>query len=502
MTAKLTKSTYMSGLQCGKRLYLERKQPQLRPPRTQAEEELLRSGSEVGAVARTRYPGGTTIPGGGEAAALAATKRALADAKVPALFEAAFLHRDVLVRVDILERVPGAGSRGDGWRLIEVKSSTEVKDEHLDDLAVQVHVARKAGLKVVDAGVMVLNREYVRGPGGLDPARLFRFESMLPEAGGKSAAVARDIGRFLRVLARKTEPAIAPGDQCYSPRDCPFQGYCIGTRSPYSPLNLPGGKKLAAKLEELGIKDVRRQRAAARERMLAGALTARQVIAREALLADREYVGRDLAKKLQAVEWPLLFIDFEAVAPAVPRYAGTGVYEALPFQWSCHIQERAGAPLKHREFLHDADTDPRKAFLKSLLACAGRTGTVVVYSAYEKTRLNALATAFPPEARKIAALTGRLLDLLAIVRSSYYHPLFRDSYSIKAVLPVVTKVSYKKLAIQNGAVAAADYVRMIEHARTNPERARLRKSLLEYCKMDTFAMVEVRRSLLKRAGVG
>ena len=149
---RLSKSKFLAGLQCDKRLFLAIHRPDLATQPDAATQAILDMGSEVGEQARRRFPGGVLVGAGYRQAreALARTAELLADPNVSAIFEGAFQFDHVLVRVDILVR---AGAREDGvteWRLIEVKSSTKVKDVHLDDLAIQSYVVRGAGISLVE----------------------------------------------------------------------------------------------------------------------------------------------------------------------------------------------------------------------------------------------------------------------------------------------------------------------------------------------------------------
>ena len=208
------------------------------------------------------------------------------------------------------------------------------------------------------------------------------------------------------------------------------------------------------------------------------------------MIEGREYVGPVLARALAAVQYPLGFLDFETFAPAVPRLAGTGVYQALPVQWSLHLLDRDGG-LQHREFLHRQDTDPREAFAAALLDAVGDAGSLCVYSGYESRLLGELAEALPHLKNEIEATRARLYDLLAVVHDSFYHPGFGGSFSIKAVLPVlVPSLTYEGLEVGDGQEASAAYGRLIGPG-TAEARDAIAAALLAYCALDTRAMVRV-----------
>ncbi len=203
------------------------------------------------------------------------------------------------------------------------------------------------------------------------------------------------------------------------------------------------------------------------------------------------YIGADLQRSISGLEYPLTFLDFETFNPALPYYSGTRPYQVIPFQWSMHIQHPDGS-LEHREFLHEGTDDPRLAFINSLIAAAGTSGSIVTYSGYEETRLKQLASDFPEYANGLQSLVLRMFDLLKAIRSHYYHPGFHGSFSLKSVLPVlVPELGYEDLEICDGSMASVAYAKMIHPDTEKSEQERIRTALLAYCQRDTEAMVRV-----------
>jgi hypothetical protein len=194
-------------------------------------------------------------------------------------------------------------------------------------------------------------------------------------------------------------------------------------------------------------------------------------------------------------------MDFETFNPALPRYAGTRPYQVIPFQWSVHTLD-AGDVLSHREFLHDGPGDPRPAFATALLQALGDSGAVVVYSGYEGSRLRDLAGAVPALATQLRAIaSGRLVDLLPLVREHCYDPGFHGSYSIKSVLPALSPdLNYDDLSISDGALAAVAYEEMVKPDTAPERRAEIRRNLLAYCERDTLAEVELFRFFTSQRG--
>ncbi len=135
--------------------------------------------------------------------------------------------------------------------------------------------------------------------------------------------------------------------------------------------------------------------------------------------------------------------------------------------------------------------------MTSLLSAIPAKGTVLVYSGYEQAVMKQLIETFPQYADPLLHLCDRTLDLLKLIRESYYHPNFHGSYSIKSVLPaLVPSLGYSDLRIQEGSIAAIEYARMIATDTSGSEKARMNEALLAYCQRDTEAMVRVFEVLL------
>lgn len=489
MPPRLSKSRYLAGRQCRLRLWYACFERELATPPDPATQALFETGHEVGRLARQRYPGGVPVKWGHLHAdrALAETRRLVGDRQAPALYEAAFEHRGVLVRVDILNRGE------DGLELIEVKASTRVKEVHVPDVAVQLWVLRGAGVPVARAGVLTLNRDYVYDGEFLDPQALFVFhdltgdlEPMLDEVGGEVAA--------FHDLLQGPAPDIQPGPHCFTPYECPFYAHCTrGMTLPEYPLSdLPSLQaKRREALEAAGITDVR-------EVPEEFPLSPMQALARQSVLRGEDRVHGDLSAALKTVTYPVHHLDFETVGPAIPRYAGTRPYDTVPFQYSVHT-EAADGTVTHTEYLHQGEGDPRAPLAQALVEALGEAGSICVYTTYERDVIRGLARSVPALADKLEPLAERIWDLHPVIRNNYYHPEFRGSFSIKKVLPaVLPEMSYEDLDITEGGMASVSYERALR-SDDWVEREQIYKALREYCAQDTLAMLALRRALAERA---
>ncbi|OGW50555.1 MAG: hypothetical protein A2V62_05670 [Nitrospirae bacterium RBG_19FT_COMBO_58_9] len=488
--SRLSKSKFLSGLQCHKRLYLEIHQPFLATKPDAATQAMFEMGTEVGELARSRFPGGVLVTAGyrQSEAALAQTATLIEDLAVPAIFEAAFLHGGVLIRADVLERVPSADGEPCGWRLIEVKSSTRVKDIHLEDLAVQSEVIVGAGLTLVSVGLMHINTAYLYREGAVDLTELFAIQDLSEAVAQRRAEVPGRLAEMTRMLLQPHAPAIEPDRHCHTPYDCPFWDHCTKDKPARWIHYLPGSKQVVGQLTQQGVTTI--------DEIPSGIkLSPVQRRVKE----NVEWTSAKLGTALKAVQYPVHHLDFETVMLAVPRFSETRPYQALPGQWSNHIEQATGE-LRHEEFLHKDVGDPRKVLAESLLESLGEKGSICVYSPYERSILEQLAVAIPSLKPALLRLVARLWDLFPIIRDHYYHPAFGGSYSIKSVLPaMVPSLAYDDLAIKEGGHAASQYYRMVFVETDWIERAAIEEALLRYCERDTLAMVELRRALKGKA---
>jgi len=488
--ARLSKTRFLSGQQCHLRLWYEVWARELASPVDAATEAIFAAGHEVGELARDRFAGGILVEEdhlhGREA--VHSTAVLLAARAVRAIYEGGFEHAGVLVRADILVR-----TRDGGWDLVEVKSTTRVKEVHDLDLAIQAWVLRGAGVALRRCGVLTLDRDYVWPGGAYDLDALFRLHDRTAEVESLLPGIRAEVANLHAMLAAARAPDIAPGAQCRTPYPCPFHAHCTRDAAhPEWPLEslpaLPARRR--EELRIMGIEDVR-------EIPQDFDLGALQQVARQAICTGTDVIHGDLAGALASVRHPVHHLDFETVGPAIPGYSGTRAYDTVAFQFSVHTWHADGQ-LTHREYLHTDAGDPREPLARALLDALGEQGAIVVYTGFEQRVIGALADALPPLAAPLRALLPRLWDLHAVLRRSYYHPRFLGSFSIKSVLPaLVPGLGYDALAISDGNLAAASYLQALRSADAGL-RERIFRALREYCGRDTLGLLRIREALAAR----
>ncbi len=485
-TKRLSKSRYCSGIQCTKLLWWLVHEPAA--PELEADAALqavFDQGHRVGELAQARSPGGVLVDAEywNVKEKVAQTERAIA-AGAPAIFEASFIADDVFVAVDVLERRRG------GWNLVEVKSTTKVKDPHYPDVAVQFHVVRSSGLQVKRADLMHLNSACTFP----DLSDLFTRSDVTEEAEAILPGVPAEIRRLKRAMAGAI-PDIEPGPHCTDPYDCPFMDRCCPELPAHHVSTLYYIGKRADALVEQGYETIHDLPDDVR---LSGP-TARQA---RSVREGRMIVEDGLAEALEALESPIAFLDFETINPAVPVWNGCHPFEAVAVQMSCHVRGARGRVV-HHEFLAEGPGDPRPAIADAIIAaCDGARTILAYYASFEKARIEHLAANVPGKRRALLDVARRLVDLLPIVRDNVYHPDFGGSFSLKAVAPaLVPRLGYGDLDIGEGATAATVLEALLLRGEAIPaaERKKLRRQLLAYCERDTLAMVKVYEKLLTLA---
>ncbi len=504
----LTKSDYLKGRQCPLRLWLSKHGA----PEPQAEsddiwEDREAEGAEVERLAESMFDQPIRIdqpidddqpfPAAWDPAD-AAERTAAAMRGSGAVFQACFRTRDLLTVIDI------AAPDGAGWRLIEVKASTKLVPLNDWDLAFQWEVAQRSGVAVTGVSVCRLDPDYVRGPGPVEAAELLQFEDRTSQVEALRGEARAELEQMLAMLTGGA-PDEHPGTRCKAsravkagnrPSTCGHfgpDGQCGCSLPAHWAGRLPklGGRKAELVAEQPGLsllqldpEDASWKWTPSQARMIRAAQAGQPEIDRGALTA-----------KLAEIRYPATYIDFEFdPGMAVPRFEGMKPYTRIPFQWSMHVQDEPGGELRAPPaFLWLESTDPRRAFIESLLEAMPAEGSVIVHSkAAEQTVLKDLAASYGGEiADRIESVVSRLYDTIDLLQAGYYHPDQQGSYSIKKVAPALLGTGYQGLDIQDGMAAVVAWRRACDPMLELAAREPIRASLLQYCGRDTELMHQI-----------
>ena len=409
----LSKSRIKRGLQCEKALYLTLFHKELEAKVSPSTQFLFDEGNEVGEIARKQFPGGVLINNApwDRTGAAAATKKAIKSGAT-VIFEASFLASGLYCRVDVLKHE----SNTSPWEVIEVKSTTKVKKAHVEDLAIQAAVLSKAHIKVKSYHLMHLNPDHLFP--SLNP--LFVIEDTTDRV--KDHDLTSRIAGLQKTITIGKQPKVAVGPQCdLNSYPCPFRDHCFKDFPNPSVFDLPGigphrgwtlVKTGKVRIEHLNPLDFPAQT---------------QQAIRSTKSGKRWVNAAGIKKAISQWGFPLYFLDFETLAPAIPRFDGCSPYKAVPFQFSCDVWESPKKKrLRHFEYLHLENSDPREAIAKALVNGFGAKGAVLSYYASvekgiirdlaaesEKRILTELAESVPKYAEK-------LLDIAVCICGSFY----------------------------------------------------------------------------------
>lgn len=483
----LSKSKIMAYRQCPKRLWLEVNHPEWRED-SSATQASFSVGHQVGDIAQHLYdPEGTGVlidaQSEGFEKAFSRTQ-SLLQTRQP-VFEAGFKAEGALAFADVM--LPVANSND--WRMVEVKSSTSVKDIYRDDVAVQTFVARASGVPLRSVALTHIDSGWIY-PGDGNYCGLLVEADLTHEATEREQQVRLWIADAQKVLKEPTEPEIRTGEQCSSPYDCGFLAHCQSQEPQATiPIHwLPGRlpNRLTNWLEANNVIEL--------SEVPDELLNEKQQRVKNVTLSGQVWFDQPgAAKALAQYKLPAYFLDFETIQFAVPIWKGTRPYQQIPFQFSVHKLNRAGR-LEADAFLDLSGNDPSAAFAHKLIHSCGKRGPIYVYNAgFETARIRELAERFPNLSTELLALNARVVDLLPVAREFYYHPDQHGSWSIKAVLPAMCPdLKYSDLAgVQDGGMAMDAFLEAIARETSDTRKEEIRQQLLAYCNLDTFAMVRI-----------
>ena len=497
-TLFFSKSKYCEFWQCPKAAWLRMHKPETAAESADAQMR-MQTGNEIGALARELFGSYTDVTAqDGDRLDLprmiAATRKEMKK-QTPVICEAAFSYNGLYCAVDILKR------EGAGWAIYEVKSSTDAQNPvYLADVAYQTFVLERCGVAMTGVYLVCLNSRYVYD-GNLDLKQLFQINDLTVEAREEIGAVEERLAEARRMLASGEEPEIDLSERCGNPNQCAFWQYCtrlVGTPSVFDLHHMAFKKKLRlyhdgyVSYESLQRGDI--QLSEKHRRQIS-----------HALYEQKAYTEPERIKVfLKKLSYPLYFLDFETIQPAIPKYIGTKPYSQIPFQYSLHYIEREGGELKHLEFLGVPEEDPRRALAERLCEDIPMGACVTAYNkAFECTRIKELAEVFPDLAAHLLDIREHIVDLLTPFQSGwYYNRAMGGSFSIKSVLPALFSddptLDYHNLEeIHHGGEAMAAFPSMLHMS--PEERERTRRNLFKYCELDTFAMVKVWEKLQEAA---
>lgn len=473
----------MRGYQCLKYIYLSVHHKELESPVTIEQQVIFNQGNLVGEAARKLFAQGVLVDNKpwDFVGSLKKTRELLSN-KTPIIFEAAFDYQGCYARADIIEY----NSSSERWTIYEVKSSTKVKEEQLDDVALQAWIMAKSGLPIEKIFIMHLN------PNCIHPnlTELFIQQEVTELVRLRYPLINQKINQLFSALRKSETPEISIGSQCLSPNPCSFKEHC------WSQINWP----------EFSVFDLPKIGDKKWDYLLAGQLDLKEISIEnldplqsriiDCVKSNKNFIDiKAIKSEIAQWSWPLIFLDFETINPAIPRYPGSSPYQQIPFQFSIHIWPNLESSItSHYEYLHQESSDPRPTLLKNLIPLLKQPGTIVAYyKQFEIARLQEMALQFKDYEADILSIIERVQDPLPIIRSHIYDLAFKGSFSLKAVAPALLgqSFSYHNLSVDNGMAAQRAFEEIINPNTDASRKEELIKASLIYCQQDTQVMVEL-----------
>ena len=491
-----SKSKYCLAWQCPKLLWLSKYKPELKTEDPSLEAR-FEAGNVVGDLAMGLFGDYTEVTAYKSDGKLDLTKmkkltiQCLEDG-IENICEASFDLNGLYCAVDILHKENG------GYAIYEVKSSTHASYIYSVDIAYQKYVLEQCGVNITGTYLVCINSDYVRGE-SLDINGLFQIIDVADEVNNEIQSVPSLLQKAKEIYSSKEEPAKDIGLHCRDPYDCAFWNYCtkdLPNPSVFDLYRLPFKKALDYyKNGDIGYDALVLNSNITNEKHL------RQI---SHALSDLDtYVDKEgIRDFLDTLSYPIYFLDFETMQPVIPEYKGTKPYQQIPFQYSLHYIEKEGGELHHKEFLAESGVDPRRALAEQLCEDIPMNVCVTAYNkSFECSRIKELAEAFPDLAEHLLNIQRNIKDLLTPFQAGYYYNrAMGGSFSIKSVLPAIfpddPALNYHNLEqIHNGSEAMSIFPKIKDMPLNEQET--VRRNLLKYCELDTYAMVKVWTELVR-----
>lgn len=511
MAKRLSKSRYTLFSQCPKAVWLRTYKPEMAEV-DEALQARFEKGNEVGDKAMGLFGDFKEVTVKKADGSLDLTKmmeltqQYMAEG-VENICEASFNYEGNYCAVDVLHK------EKDGWAIFEVKSTSfpmfnEKKtklEKYAPDIAYQKWVLTQCGIHVTGTYLVCLNSDYVR-EGDLDIEQLFVTKDMSELVENEYLKVPARVSQAMKVINNETEPDIDIDKQCDKPYHCAFFNYCKeqhGVPTP-SVFDVYGGhigcKKedsfyISQKLKlyhegKMSFEDIKDEPLRHVQRLQ---------------VEGKPFIDKKgIREFLNTLSYPLYFLDYETMQDPIPQFSGVKVYAQITFQYSLHIKRSETADYEHTAFLAESNgQDPRRALAEQLCKDIPKDVCILAYNKkFEENRTKELAALYPDLADHLLNIARNIKDLLDPFQAGYYYlPAMGGSFSIKKVLPALfpgePELDYHNLdeRVQNGGDAMTIFPKMLK---MSPEEVQsVRTALLEYCKLDTWAMVKVWQKLIE-----
>jgi len=462
------------------------------------QEFLIDSGGRIIDLARGRFPGGVMVQEASIEEAAAKTLELINDSRIRVIFNAAFISGAAYACPDIIERDCDSGA----WRIIDVKCAAYHKGgpkrprgrtgRYFTEAAYVLMVMDMCGVKVSGIYAMFVSRRYRLY---LPESKMFTVLDCTAEVRKLSKSFEQSSQSIFSALTSQRQPEAVITTVC---KNCVYYKGCPVSEIKYPVFlfNSINQKKFAQMIDDgyLSIDDIP-------DGYFKYPADYLYYMMRESVKSGRPFIGPHFKTALESVCWPAYYLDFESLVSVLPVYEYSLPYEHLLMQYSLHVKKSPDCghkDIKHFEYIVKPRLDCRRELFESLADRIGDTGSIIVYSDYEKLCIKRAAEKYPHIRERLNSMLERIFDLCEFIRRNYYHLDFNGLYSIKKILPVlVPEMTYDGLNVKNGTDAIVKHYQLASGALSEEEGRRVKSGLLEYCAQDTYAMVRLHERLIE-----
>jgi hypothetical protein len=438
----------------------------------------------------------------------------LNDPQIKTIVNAKFNINDFTARVDILQRA------GNAWKLFETRAGGKSKTKYVNDIAFNVMLLEKAGVKISKMSTIHIAGGYRVGK---PLHEMFYFIDCTEKVREQIPSYLDKIEKVAEIVRSPDMPQPIIKRKC---KNCPVFNECIGKDLHNSIFDMP--KMSAPDMDKLinsgiiYIKDIPED----------FELNEQQKRIKNCVKSNTTYISPNLKNLVNQIKAPYYYLDFESISNILPVYPNFSPHSQVLTQFSIHkltnfsalchcgldpqspttqcgqtTAEIAGQArndgkpidevLQHFEYIADPKVNCQEIIAQKLIEYLGDEGSIITYSNSEKLSIKRLAEIYPQYSQKLIEISNRIVDFEALIRLNYYDIRFKGRSSIKVVLPVLVDMNYENLEIAEGGDAAAAFAFMAIGLYDEEKCKEIKENLLKYCAQDTMAMVKIHKFLIE-----
>jgi hypothetical protein len=400
------------------------------------------------------------------------------------LIHPCFLVENFFTKIDIIKINPD-----NSLEIYDIKNSINLKREHYLNLLFQKYILEKLDFHIKDILVIQVNEKYEY----IDELKIdefFKIKSVFTKLSNYEKDFFSILKNFYELKESQTRPRINEESSCSSPKTCLLKT-CWNLKEEIDIYDLREGKMISDELfkkEIYFLKDIPDSTE----------LNWFQKIQVDCSKKKEDFIDHQKINNfLQSLIYPIYYLDFETINPIVPIYKNTKPYLHVPFLFSLYIQREQDSNLEHYTFIDDLESDPREKILELLSSLILPDGSILCYNdIFEKRCIRESVEIFPKFKNWFDGIVNNFIDLSIPFRNFYfYSSKQKGSVSLKSILPALTDKNHKELEISDGNTANLEFLKIKLNKIKNTEAEIVKKRLIDYCNLDSYAMYEIIKAL-------